>query len=127
MKSTADKLVLAQAPVAEEDLIIFILNVLGSKFQEISTAVRARESVISFEELHDKLTDYEITIKKISIIFLFLLQKQIMLEEEKVITLIRGNLEVITIMMQIEAILLIKRKDLFQISLLHPPNSLSTM
>ena len=97
MKSTADKLVLAQAPVAEEDLIIFILNVLGSKFQEISTAVRARESVISFEELHD------------------------------VITLIKGNLEVITIMMQIEAILLIIRKDLFQISLLHPPNSLPTM
>ena len=65
--------------VAEEDLIIFFLNVLGSKFKEIFTAVRAHESVISFEELHDKLTDYEITIKKISNLFLFLLQQQIML------------------------------------------------
>ena len=64
MKSIADELALAQAPVAEEDLVIFILNGLNSEFKEISTAIRARESDISFEELHDKLTDYEVVIKQ---------------------------------------------------------------
>ena len=56
MKSTVDELALAQASVAKEDLVIFILYGLGSEFKELSTAIRARESDISFEELHYKLT-----------------------------------------------------------------------
>ena len=63
MRSIADELALAQAPVADDDLIIFILNGLGMEFREISTAIRARESAISLEELHDKLTDFESVIK----------------------------------------------------------------
>ena len=64
MKSTADELALAQAPMAEKDLVIFILNGLSFEFKEISTGIKARESDISFEELHDKLTDYEVVIKQ---------------------------------------------------------------
>ena len=64
MKSTADELALAQAPMAEKDLVIFILNGLSFEFKEISTGIKARESDISFEELHDKLTDYEVIIKQ---------------------------------------------------------------
>ena len=63
MRSIADELALAQALVADDDLIIFILNGLGMEFREISTAIRARESAISLEELHDKLTDFESVIK----------------------------------------------------------------
>ena len=64
MKSTADELALAHAPMAEKDLVIFILNGLSFEFKEISTGIKARESDISFEELHDKLTDYEVIIKQ---------------------------------------------------------------
>ena len=38
------------------------------EFREISTAIRARESVISLEELHDKLTDFESVLKQEEII-----------------------------------------------------------
>ncbi|XP_022714623.1 uncharacterized protein LOC111274304 [Durio zibethinus] len=64
MKSIADELALAQAPATEDNLIIFILNGLGMQFREISTAIRARESAISLEELHDKLTNFEAVIKQ---------------------------------------------------------------
>ena len=64
MKIIADELALAQAPVTEDDLIIFILNGLGMEFREISTAIRARETPISLEELHDKLVDFEAIIKQ---------------------------------------------------------------
>ncbi|OMO51508.1 Zinc finger, CCHC-type [Corchorus olitorius] len=64
VRSTTDELALAQAPVSEEDQIIFILNGLNPVFREISTAIRARETAISMEELHYKLTDYEAVIKQ---------------------------------------------------------------
>ncbi|OMO63086.1 Integrase, catalytic core [Corchorus capsularis] len=64
VRSTADELALAQAPVSEDDQIIFILNGLNPEFREISTAIRARETAISLEELHDKLTDFEAVIKQ---------------------------------------------------------------
>ena len=64
MKSLANELAVAEAPVAEEDLIIFILNGLSSDFEELSTTIRARETAITFEELHDKLTDYETILKQ---------------------------------------------------------------
>lgn len=59
MRSTADELAMAQSPVHEDDLIIFILNELGVEFREISTVIRARDSAISLEKLYDKLTDIE--------------------------------------------------------------------
>ena len=64
MKIITDELTLAQAPVTEDDLIIFILNGLGMEFREISTAIRVRETPISLEELHDKLVDFEAIIKQ---------------------------------------------------------------
>lgn len=44
--------------------MIFILNGLGTEFREISTSIRARESSITFEELHDKLVDFELVLHK---------------------------------------------------------------
>ena len=63
MESIADELAWAQSPVAEDDMIIFILNGLGMEFKEISTAIIARENAISLEELHDKLTNFKVVIK----------------------------------------------------------------
>ncbi|KAH7522838.1 hypothetical protein JRO89_XSUnG0099000 [Xanthoceras sorbifolium] len=55
LKSIADQLALAGAPLDEDHLIIHCLNGIGPEFKEISAAVRAREQSISFETLHDKL------------------------------------------------------------------------
>ncbi|XVF43408.1 hypothetical protein PTKIN_Ptkin02bG0037700 [Pterospermum kingtungense] len=64
MKGIADDLILALAPVTDDDLVIFILNGLTVDYKEISVAIRARETPISFEELYDKLTDYENVLKQ---------------------------------------------------------------
>ena len=51
VKSVADELAMLDAPENSEDLTVKILNGLGDEFRDISSAVRARDSVISFEEL----------------------------------------------------------------------------
>ncbi|XP_017978287.1 PREDICTED: uncharacterized protein LOC108662433 [Theobroma cacao] len=55
---------MAQASVGEDDLVIYILNGLAPEFKELSITIRARESAISFEELHDKFIDFETTLKQ---------------------------------------------------------------
>lgn len=41
------------------DLVLHSLNGLGPEFKEISAGIFARDSFISFEDLHDKLIKYE--------------------------------------------------------------------
>lgn len=64
LKSISDELCLIDHPISEDDLIIHVLNGLGSEFKEIAVAIRARESPISFEELHDKLVEHENFLKR---------------------------------------------------------------
>uniref|UniRef100_A0A2N9EU87 CCHC-type domain-containing protein n=1 Tax=Fagus sylvatica TaxID=28930 RepID=A0A2N9EU87_FAGSY len=64
VKRYADELALIDAPLNDEDLVIHVLNGLGSDFKEISAADRARDSPISFEELHEKLCDRETFLKR---------------------------------------------------------------
>ncbi|KAH7565169.1 hypothetical protein JRO89_XS09G0152700 [Xanthoceras sorbifolium] len=59
LKSIADQLALAGAPLDEDHLIIHCLNGIGPELKEISAAVRAREQSISFETLHVKLVEFE--------------------------------------------------------------------
>lgn len=40
-------------------LVIKILSGLGPEYKEISAAIHARDTTISYEELFDKLTDHE--------------------------------------------------------------------
>ncbi|XP_021606277.1 uncharacterized protein LOC110610595 [Manihot esculenta] len=59
VKNVSENLALAGSPVSPVDLVIHVLNGIGSDFKEIAAAVRARDSIISFEELEDKLlSDY---------------------------------------------------------------------
>ncbi|PHT77868.1 hypothetical protein T459_15920 [Capsicum annuum] len=51
------------SPVNNEELVVKILSGLGSEFSEISAAIRARDSPISYEELFDKLLDHELFLK----------------------------------------------------------------
>ncbi|XP_017980997.1 PREDICTED: uncharacterized protein LOC18592568 [Theobroma cacao] len=64
LRSVADELELVNSPVSEDDLVIHVLNGIGSDFKEIAVGVRAQDSSITFEELLDKFTDYEEVIKK---------------------------------------------------------------
>ena len=48
VKSIADELAMLDAPENSEDLTVKILNGLGDEFRDISSAVRARDSTISF-------------------------------------------------------------------------------
>ncbi|CAA0838968.1 Unknown protein [Striga hermonthica] len=59
IKSMEDELALINAPLDDVDLVIHVLNGLGSDYREIAAAVRAREHPLGFEELHDLLSDFD--------------------------------------------------------------------
>ncbi|KAH0773853.1 hypothetical protein KY290_010990 [Solanum tuberosum] len=63
VRSLCDELATAGAPVSNEELIVKILTGLGPEFREISAAIRARDSSISYPELYEKLLDHELFIK----------------------------------------------------------------
>ncbi|WKA03007.1 hypothetical protein VitviT2T_021146 [Vitis vinifera] len=64
IKGIADELALIDTHLSDDDLTIFALNGLGSGFKEISAAIRARDTPVSFEELHDKLVEHESFLKR---------------------------------------------------------------
>ena len=64
IKGIADELALTDTHISDDDLTIFALNGLGISFKEISVAIRARDTPVSFEELHDKLVEHEAFLKR---------------------------------------------------------------
>ncbi|KAK2978125.1 hypothetical protein RJ640_028679 [Escallonia rubra] len=64
MCAIADDLALVDNPLSEDDLVLYILSGIGPEFKEIAAALRARDTPISFDELYDKLGDYELHLKK---------------------------------------------------------------
>ena len=50
---------------SDDDLIFYVLNGLGSKFREIVALIRARESPLTFEELHDLLVGHEAYLRRL--------------------------------------------------------------
>ena len=52
------------SPLDDDEIVFHILNGLGNDFKEISAAIRARESTISFDELYKKLIGYETHLKR---------------------------------------------------------------
>lgn len=59
IKCISDELALINAPLPDDDLILYTLNGLGPDFKELTAAIRAREMTISFEKLHDKLVEHK--------------------------------------------------------------------
>ncbi|KAH0682247.1 hypothetical protein KY289_019999 [Solanum tuberosum] len=55
----ADSLALVGSPILQDDLILYTLNGVGPDYKEIAAAIKPRDTCISFEDLHDKLTDFE--------------------------------------------------------------------
>ncbi|KAK2982598.1 hypothetical protein RJ640_024658 [Escallonia rubra] len=64
MGAIADDLARVDNPLSEDDLVLYILADLGPEFKEITAALRACDTPISFDELYDKLGEYEIHLKK---------------------------------------------------------------
>ncbi|KAK2987221.1 hypothetical protein RJ640_022253 [Escallonia rubra] len=64
MRAIADDLALIDNPLSEDDLVLYTIGGLGPEFKEIAAAIRARDTSISFDELYDKLGDYELHLKK---------------------------------------------------------------
>ena len=63
-KIIIDDFVLMGYPLIEDEIILHVLNGLGNDFKEISATIQARDSPMTFEELHDKLQDQETLLKQ---------------------------------------------------------------
>ena len=64
IKTMSDEFAIVRSPLGEEEMVISVLKGLGSEFKELSATIRAWDSSISFEELHDKLADHEMFLKR---------------------------------------------------------------
>ena len=60
----ADELALIGAPVPNQYLITHTFNGVGPVFKELAATVRVRDTMINFDELHDKLVEYESFLKR---------------------------------------------------------------
>nr|TKR89925.1 hypothetical protein D5086_0000238180 [Populus alba] len=58
----ADELAILGAPVDSEDISEKILEGLGPEYTELARVVQARDTPISFDELHEKLLNFEASI-----------------------------------------------------------------
>ncbi|KAH7533348.1 hypothetical protein FEM48_Zijuj04G0121400 [Ziziphus jujuba var. spinosa] len=63
VQGLVDSLALAGESLGIDEITFHILNGLGLKYKEISTAIWARHSSINFVKLHDKVADYEAFLK----------------------------------------------------------------
>ncbi|KAH0725374.1 hypothetical protein KY284_001239 [Solanum tuberosum] len=63
VRSLCDELATAGALVTSVELIVKILTGLGLEYREISTAIRARDTPISYAELFENLSDHELFLK----------------------------------------------------------------
>ncbi|KAK6142999.1 hypothetical protein DH2020_023347 [Rehmannia glutinosa] len=59
----SETLALVGSPMSDDELIHVALKGLGPEYKPLNASIRARDTLISFEELHDKLADFEMTLK----------------------------------------------------------------
>nr|GME02242.1 Retrovirus-related Pol polyprotein from transposon RE1 [Ipomoea batatas] len=64
IKRVVDELALLGKPMEHEDLTDKILDGLDSDYQSVIDAVNGRDSIISFEELHEKLINKELALHR---------------------------------------------------------------
>ena len=55
IKIIVDDLACMGYPLSEDEIIFHVLNRLDNDFKEISVAIRAKDSLVAFEEFHNKL------------------------------------------------------------------------
>ncbi|CAI8600779.1 unnamed protein product [Vicia faba] len=59
IRNIADELALIGHPIDNLEMVIHSLNGLGSTFRDFTTTIRTHDSSIAFNELYDKLVDFE--------------------------------------------------------------------
>ncbi|PNX64294.1 hypothetical protein L195_g053944, partial [Trifolium pratense] len=64
IRSIADELTLIGNPVDDMDLVIHTLNGLGPSFKEFTASIRTRDTHILFNDLYDKLVDFEMFLQR---------------------------------------------------------------
>lgn len=64
IKGIVDDLTLIGHPLSDSEIVAHTLNGLGNDYKELCTAIRTRETAMTFEELHDKLLDHETFINR---------------------------------------------------------------
>ncbi|KAJ8775268.1 hypothetical protein K2173_020272 [Erythroxylum novogranatense] len=63
IKSIAEELYLCGSLVSHVDLVVHVLGIIRSEFQDIAAAIHARDTIITFDELQDKLLAHELYLK----------------------------------------------------------------
>ncbi|GKV24514.1 hypothetical protein SLEP1_g34119 [Rubroshorea leprosula] len=64
LKIVADELGTIDRPLNDDDCIVYILNGLSLEFREIAASLQARDSSLSFDDLHDRLVAHEEILKR---------------------------------------------------------------
>ena len=59
IKTRADELAILGKPIDDEDLIDQVLEGLSDEYKSVIDAINARDTLISFDELHEKLLNEE--------------------------------------------------------------------
>ena len=65
VKALADEIAIIVHPILDDDLTLYVLNGLGPDFWEIAVPIRARESSLAFEELHDLLVGHDAYLRRL--------------------------------------------------------------
>jgi hypothetical protein len=63
VKARSDELAILGAPMDIEDLTEKILDGLDDEYKELVRVVQARDTAISFDELHEKLLSFEASLQ----------------------------------------------------------------
>ena len=63
IKTRVDELALLGKPVDDEDLIDQVLEGLSDEYKSVIDAINARDTLISFDELHEKLLNKEASLQ----------------------------------------------------------------
>ena len=64
IRNIADELALIGHPIDDLEMVIHTLNGLGPTFREFIASIRTRDSPIAFNELYDKLVDFEMYLQR---------------------------------------------------------------
>lgn len=65
IKIIIDDLSMIGHELSDGEIVVHTLNGLTDEYKEFKATLRARESPISFEELVEKLLDYESTLRRL--------------------------------------------------------------
>jgi hypothetical protein len=65
VKALADEIALIDHPISNDDITFYILNKLGVNFREIAALIRAQETSLTFEELHDILVGHDSYLRRL--------------------------------------------------------------